>query len=505
MNVANMLSRRAEEQPDSTALDIKNRQISFRNLDDAIWRAVEMFLSAGVKPGDIVAVGGAIPSELGIVTAYALARLGAVQMPMSKADPPAQRTALASRHNVRFQVCPTDAPLLESVTQFEPSARWFDRSVSVPQQRYPHPGGDTPWLLNHSSGTTAQPKAMLITHAMEIARASEQGHPDLSCRPGERFMSLIGLNFWVGRSRAMRALAEGATVVLRRRTRSVAENIEMLAAARLTHLVCTPSELHDLASLPQTSPKLPTLRTLRVISARLPPIVLKTAMERLSTRIYTNYGANETGNVTIATPEMLAAHPQTVGRPVAGAEIRLVDHDGAPVATGQLGHVRLRTSGMIAGYADDVQKSHRNFMDGWFEPGDLAMRDSCGLYYLRGRVDDVMNYDGMLVSCAEIEDVLMAHPAVADAAAFPVADLRYQDVPCAALVLQDEVPLQILLRHCQAQIGRRAPRLLFSVGALPRNPMGKILRRTLSEKAEEVLAARNASIASVKLAVTDES
>ena len=161
-----------------------------------------------------MAVGGAIPPELGIVTAYALARLGAVQMPMSMAEPPARRIALASRHNLRFQVCPADVPFVESVSQVEPSTKWFDRSVSVPQRRQPHPGGNTPWLLNHSSGTTAQPKAMLITHLMEIARASEQGHPDLTCRPGERFMSLIGLDFWVARSRAMRALAEGAAVVL---------------------------------------------------------------------------------------------------------------------------------------------------------------------------------------------------------------------------------------------------------------------------------------------------
>ena len=116
-----------------------------------------------------------------------------------------------------------------------------------------------------------------------------------------------------------------------------------------------------------------------------------------------------------------------------------------------------------------------------------------GVLFLKGRSDDVMNFDGIMVGPAQIESVLARHPAVADSAAFPLPSPLHQDIPAAAVVLRQSVPIDELAHYCQQHLGIRAPRIFFVIDAIPRNAMGKIVRRRLTELAVEKMNAGNAS------------
>lgn len=161
---------------------------------------------------------------------------------------------------------------------------------------------------------------MAISHAMEAARIARQP-PEFICRPGERFMSMTAFDFWLGRSRAIRCLGEGGTVVAMPQTTSVAEVLATIDRHNVTHLTCAPANLHNLLpNLPEDGLRFPRLRILRVSGAALPERVLNGIRQRLSPHVYTNYGANEAGAITVATPDMLARHPDTVGKPVPDIE-----------------------------------------------------------------------------------------------------------------------------------------------------------------------------------------
>ena len=125
----------------------------------------------------------------------------------------------------------------------------------------------------------------------------------------------------------------------------------------------------------------------------------------------------------------------------------------------------------------------RVFRNGWCYPGDIGSRNEDGLVFLKGRADDVMNFDGMLVGPGEIELVLCQHPGVLEAAAFPLPSLEHQDVPAVAIVCSQLLPDDELQRFCEERLANRAPRMFLQVREIPKNPMGKVLRRRLTELA----------------------
>jgi acyl-coenzyme A synthetase/AMP-(fatty) acid ligase len=484
MNITDDLFAQASRRPAHHAMLVAGRGVTLRAFADAVLRVEAGLAGQGVRPGSVVAIdaGGAVVQ---LCIAFALARLGAVQMPVSRADP-AERVAALCRHaGAAFAVADAASRLPPGLPRIRIESSWLDAAAPLPPPRPAHPGGDAPWLLNVSSGTTGRPKAMHITHANEIARATRQQDPALRIEPGERLMGLIRLDFWIMRARAMRCLGDGGTLVLPPEGAGIPEMVEIVRAGRVAHLVATPGQIETVLRMlpedPACEPRWPELRTLRIVTARLTPRVLDLASRRLTPRIYTNYGATETGNVTLAGPGLLARNPNTVGRVCGDAEIELLDDAGRRVGPGTIGHVRLRTPGMVQGYADDPDATAKAFREGWFWPGDMAAMDEEGCLFLLGRGDEVMNFDGLLVSPAEIEDVLLGHPAVAEAAAFPSARAAHLEVPMAAVVLRGTIEPEVLLHWAKERLGGRAPRRVFVVAALPRNRMGKVMRRVLAQ------------------------
>lgn len=486
-NVADALHRWAERTPEQSALIEDGRAITFRDLDNAVWRTCAGMRKAGLRQGTVTGVFGDGDSQQQLVISLALARMGAIQVALSLADRPERHRTIIGI--ARISAIVTAIPGVEALglTVIRPDPAWLDPQAPVPLTDSA-PGGDSTWLINHSSGTTGRPKAMAISHAMEAARIARQP-PEFACMPGERFMSMTSFDFWIGRSRAIRCLSEGGTVVALPQTKNIFDIFSTIDRHNVTHLTCTPADLHNiLPNLPRDRLRFPRLRIVRVSSAAVPERVLTGIRQRMSPHVYTNYGANEAGGFTVATPDMLAQEPDTVGKVVPGVDFELVDEHDQPVGPRQIGYVRVRSPGMIPGYLGDEEASAAAFRNGWFYPGDLAAINAAGLVFLMGRSDDMLNFEGMLISPQEIEKVLLEHPAVADAAAFRLPSDGHQDAPAAAVVVRGDATLESIKSYSDSRLGIRSPLIVLGIGQLPRNRIGKVLRQELTRIALAELA-----------------
>jgi acyl-coenzyme A synthetase/AMP-(fatty) acid ligase len=308
-------------------------------------------------------------------------------------------------------------------------------------------------------------------------------------RAGERFLNLTGLNYLTGIKRAVRCLSEGGTPVFLPGNVDAAGLFEWIDRHNVRYLSCAPVHLQQmLTDGSGDGLRLPFLRVLRSTGSVLPPATLAAVCRRITPNVYVDYGLNEVSTIVAATPAMLAESAQTVGRPLAGVELQVVDAADQPLPAGVTGYVRARGPGIEPAYlATQTPESQRLFRDGWCYTGDMASMDAGGLLFIKGRADEAMNHEGTLIWPGEIEAVLRAHPAVLDAAAFALSSDVHQDVPVAAVVCADSAPPDDLPRHCEQRLGARAPRLFMRVAVIPRNATGKILRGELVRLAQRRL------------------
>jgi len=146
---------------------------------------------------------------------------------------------------------------------------------------------------------------------------------------------------------------------------------------------------------------------------------------------------------------------------------------------GEVGHIRIRSPGMIDGYVDDPAATARAFRAGWFYPGDLGSLTPDGVLVFHDRADDMMILGGINIFPREIELALEQHPAVLEAQAFPLPHPVHQDIPAAAVVLRGEATEPELIAFCRERLGEQAPKMAVIVEKLPDQTRGKVLKRAL--------------------------
>jgi fatty-acyl-CoA synthase/long-chain acyl-CoA synthetase len=220
---------------------------------------------------------------------------------------------------------------------------------------------------------------------------------------------------------------------------------------------------------------------LRIGSSPIPAAMRDSIRARLTPHLMISYGTNHIGNVAFADASLQRRHPDTIGRPARDIEIEVVDSDHQPLPRGELGRVRVRGPGFPTAYLDDSDATARDFRDGWYYPGDLAILTDDGDILFKGRLDDVINFDGVKIFPSEIEQELLRHPDVAEAVAFALPSLRFGQAPAAAVRLHRQTDLQQLLEFCRDRLGLRGPENIFVVTDLPKNAMGKVMRREIAE------------------------
>jgi len=486
-NIADCITWHAHERPWAVAIVEQNAVIHYRTLERLIWAAASHLVRAGIRPGDVVGI--ALPhSGMYLVAVYALARIGAVSTALPTSDPAPLRESLAGKFGVKFVVASAPGAGPSGI----PTVLFNAETVAAAPASLPSdiraPGGDRPWVIRRTSGTTSEAKGIEISHRalLDEFQAQTAYFPG----PHDRMIAVVPMSLTYGLHMCKRTLFAGGGIVVADSAGDTRAFLGLMDIAAVTWANLTPSMMAALLTvLPDNGCRAPSLAGLVASGMAMPDALRQAIRRRLSNTLSIRYGSNEAGYLTAADAEMQERFPETVGRALPGVEIETVDDTDVPVAAGEAGHIRARTPWMPKGYVNAPEAGNRTFRNGWIYTGDIGVLHADGMLFIKGRSDDMMNYDGIKIMPADIEEVLLAHPAVLEAVAFPVASRSHQHLPAAAVIVRSGVSVEELLAHCRRRLGLRAPLAITIESVFPRNAMGKVLRNELADKIAQKMSA----------------
>jgi acyl-CoA synthetase (AMP-forming)/AMP-acid ligase II len=274
-------------------------------------------------------------------------------------------------------------------------------------------------------------------------------------------------------------LASGGSVIVPPRF-SASEFWKLFREHRATWYSAVPT-IHQvlLARADSDGAALSGPRFIRSCSSPLAPAILTKLENRFGAPVLEAYGMTEAAHQIASNPLPPLPHkPGTVGP---GAGISIIDETGRHLAANAPGEVIVRGPNVMRGYSNNPEANAAAFIDGWFRTGDIGAIDDDGYLALTGRIKDLINRGGEKISPAEVEAVLLAHPAVAEAVVFGVPDPKYGEEVSAAVVLSGDTTAQELQAYCRSRLADfKVPKLIHFVSAIPRNAMGKVQRRDLT-------------------------
>jgi fatty-acyl-CoA synthase len=340
-------------------------------------------------------------------------------------------------------------------------------------------------VVIYTSGTTGRPKGAVRKFGAGQSLGFAAFLDRVPFQHGDRHLCVCPLYHSTGFAFAGMALMLGGTLVLERDFHPE-RFLAAIEREKVTTTAVVPTMLHRLLALdPEASRRYRTdsLRALVCGGAQLPGPLGVRALERFGPVLYNFYGSTETGIVTCASPDDLRASPGTIGRPLHGVSVRLLDEAGREVPKHTVGELYARSSMLVEGYHDDAKATQASLRDGYFSVGDLGREDADGRYHIVGRRRDMVISGGVNVYPAEVERALDEHPGVAQSAVVGVPDPEWGEKVRAFVVLRPDALVDALaLRSwCRERLsGPKVPREWVFLDSLPSNPTGKILKRELT-------------------------
>jgi acyl-CoA synthetase (AMP-forming)/AMP-acid ligase II/alkylation response protein AidB-like acyl-CoA dehydrogenase len=339
-------------------------------------------------------------------------------------------------------------------------------------------------FVQWTSGTTGDAKAILHTHSAYL-ELLDRVLGELRAGEGKREappmpnLIPVSLALNAGIYNVLFGLRAGAPLVIMDRFETAAF-AQLVRRFAIRSTVLPPAAIKMLTD-DETIDDLAPLRYVRSITAPLPPVEARQFADRFGVVVLNGYGQAEIGEVIGWTSADARAHPEKLGaagRPHPGVQIKIVGDDGSPLSAGEFGELTVRPPRMASRYVDGGALDDRLDADGYLRTGDLARVDSDGFVWIESRVSDVINRGGNKVLPAHVEDVLRSAPGVRDAVVVAAPDERLGEVPVAFFV-GDADPAELEARCRDQLVAYKVPVAFRRVDALPRNEVGKVLRREL--------------------------
>lgn len=490
-NVADLVTAAAIAGPDQVALidGPTGRSLTWVEADAEVDRRANRLVDAGMRPGDRVVV--RMATGIGYCLAvFAVLRAGGVLVPLGT-DLPAAAVVdlLADCQATVFVGEPVEGV---EVTTVLGEARPGDLA-DVPRVE-PVTGGEDVAVLCYTSGTSGRQRGVLLSHRALLANVAQCA----ALRPApvtaaDRVLLALPLSHAYGLGPGLfQVTAAGAAAVLLPRF-GVADALAAIETHRVTTLVGVPQMYAALLTEPagRLRAAMATVRLLTSGAAPLPPEVLAGIHRATGLTVYEGYGLTETAPVLTSTLVSGAAKPGSVGRPLPGVRLRIVDADGDPLPgpdpeddlddeTGGIGVVAVAGPNLFSGYWPDGDRGPDEH--GWFRTGDIGYLDADGDLHLVDRANDLIIVNGFNVYPHEVEHVLCDLPGVAEAAAVGVPDERTGETVTAVVVRAPgaELTERQVIEHCGTRLARfKVPTAVAFAESLPHSPTGKLARAAL--------------------------
>jgi len=468
-NITEVIEQHARRHPAGLALILADRVVSYRELMTAVNSLAHKLLSSGVRAGQTLGV-SMQQTPIHLMTLLAIARIGAISVPVHPLLPKERRHLAAQRFGVSLLVSARPEFQLEGFPFL--SLNGVDLAAPHPPLPPSHTLPGDPCWIALSSGTSGDPKGVLCSHGYLLDRVGKSVYKRT---PQSRIMPM-DLNFGTGFGQSMRMLVAGGAVVLPP-DNTPANQAYMVRSHAVTHWLLSPSMAEEIAPLlADDDIHFPALVCLQIVGGTPSKRLVDTLLKRFTPNVMGGYGTVEIGPISITTPEQLRRVPESSGQLLPWVRAEVVDAQDRPVPPGQTGRLRLKAAGMLNAYYLDPKLTAERFRDGWFYPQDRARIDAEGLLYMEGREDDVINVSGSKIHFRDVEQVLQAHPAVREAAAFVQRSVTGRDLLAAAIIATQPVPIEELKRWAAERLGPICPDRLFYVNEFPRTANGKVLR-----------------------------
>lgn len=482
-------------QSDQPALTVASGgpSVNYDQLREQIDGLARTLAAFGVERGDRIAI--ALPNGIEMILSFLAAATAGTAAPLNPAytteefrfylEDTAARALIVPRGGAEdARAAATSATMIiEASLEASGEVRFSAAGPSRPVETRPRPRSDDVALVLHTSGTTSRPKRVPLSHANLLTSARNVAATYLLSAEDVALcvMPLFHVHGLVASTLA--TLYTGGTVVVVPRFNPLSF-WSTVREHRATWYSAVPT-IHQLLLArckPGARPAgAESLRFIRSCSAPLPPQTMAQMEERFGAPVLEAYGMTEAAHQMASNPLPPGDRkPGSVGCGT-GVGITILNEAGDELPAGQRGEVAIRGANVTRGYENNPKANAEAFVNGWFRTGDEGYLDDRGYLTLVGRIKEQINRGGEKISPREIDEVLLAHPAVSEAVCFGVPDRMYGEEVAAAVVLKGEANEAELIAYCKGLLSAfKCPKVIHILHAIPRTPTGKVQRRNVA-------------------------
>jgi long-chain acyl-CoA synthetase len=498
-NLAKNLTDTTRVHAGRVAVRVDNAAMTYRALDEASARVAGLLRDRGLRPGDRIGIMMPNVAEVPVVY-YGILRAGGVVVPMNP---------LLKAREVAYYLGDSGAGLVFAWHTFADEARAGAEQAradlivideaefpdllasATPAEEVIDRGSEDTAVILYTSGTTGQPKGAELTHGNLISNVEVSKTDIARARPEDVIFGGLPLFHVFGQTVALNvAVAARACLTLLPRF-DPAHALRIIAGHRVTIFEGVPTMYVALLHQPDRADyDTSSLRMCISGGAALPVEVLRGFEEAFGVPVLEGYGLSETSPVASFNHPDREQKPGSIGTPIRGVQMRVVDKEDHDVAQGEVGEIVISGPNVMKGYWQRAEATAEAVRDGWFHTGDLARVDEDGYFYIVDRKKDMIIRGGYNVYPREIEEVLYEHPAVAEAAVIGLPHSSLGEEVAAAVVLKPgaTASAEELRDYVKGLVtAYKYPRHVWIVDVLPKGPTGKIQKRDIVPPADIVV------------------
>ena len=492
MNIAASLARSTADNPDRVAIRLGDQTTSYRELDDRSARIAGLLAARGIAPG--TPIGIMLPNVPEFASVYyGVLRAGGVVVPMNP---------LLKAREIAYYLGDSGAPVIFAWHVAAPEVEIGAKeggaeeilvdpasfpdllATATPAPQVVDRAADDTAVILYTSGTTGQPKGAELTHSnlinnVEVSAEIFQVGPDDVIFGGLPLFHSFGQTCTLNA-----AILRGASLTVLPRF-DAAKALGLLANQRVTIFAGVPTMFSALLHVPNRADyDVSALRLSVSGGAAMPVEVLRQFEDAFDCIVLEGYGLSETSPVASFNHPDRERKPGSIGTPIRGVEMRVVDASGAELPQGEVGEIAIRGHNIMKGYWNKPEATAEAVSaDGWFRTGDIGRVDEDGYFYIVDRKKDLIIRGGFNIYPREIEEVLYEHPGIAEAAVIGMPHPELGEEVGAAVVLKPGATAtpDELRTYVKSQVAAyKYPRRVWIVDALPKGPTGKILKREIT-------------------------
>ncbi len=496
MNLAQTILDAGREDPDHIAVKLDDTEVSYAMLDGATAHMVGLLRERGVKPGDRVGI--MLPNVPYFpICYYGILRAGGIVVPMN---------VLLKKREVGYYLSDPEAELLIAWGDFAEAAETgaeeagaecllvkpgeFEKQVGEAEsvtEVAETDDGDTAVIL-YTSGTTGQPKGAELSHA-NLIRNAEASRGLFGLGSEAVVLGALPLFHTFGQTCGMNAtLGGGGTLTLIPRFEPD-KALEIIQRDEVNVFQGVPTMYGAMLHLDNRDDyDVSTLKVCASGGSAMPVELMRGFEEAFHCKVLEGYGLSESSPVASFNHPDRERKPGSIGTPIEGVEMKVVDDDGNEVDQGDVGEIVIKGHNVMNGYWKRDDATAETIVDGWLHTGDIGKVDEDGYFFIVDRKKEMIIRGGYNVYPREIEEVLYEHPDVREAAVLGIPSDEYGEEVAAAVALKDGASTSSdeLRSYVKEQVaGYKYPRKVWLVDDLPKGPTGKILKREIEPPSDD--------------------